>query len=37
MARGVLQIVRFNWPFYAGASAAIALTVPDGRRIAGRP
>jgi SAM-dependent methyltransferase len=24
----VFQIVRFNWPFYAGASAAIALAMP---------
>ena len=24
MTRGVRQIVRFNWPFYAGATAAIA-------------
>jgi SAM-dependent methyltransferase len=34
MTRGVLQIVRFNWPFYAGASAAIALTGP---MVAGLP
>ena len=27
MTRGVRQIVRFNWPFYAGATAAVILTV----------
>ena len=25
MTRGVRQIVRFNWPFYAGATLGVAL------------
>ena len=41
MTRGVRQIVRFNWPFYAVAAAALALapaaiarlTLPSGARL----
>ena len=25
MTRGVRQIVRFNWPFYAGATLGVAI------------
>jgi len=28
MTRGVRQIVRFNWPFYAAAAAALAIAPP---------
>ena len=28
MTRGVRQIVRFNWPFYALAAAALAIAPP---------
>jgi len=32
MTRGVRQIVRFNWPFYAGATLAVAVaTLATGR------
>ena len=27
MTRGVRQIVRFNWPFYAGAAFGVAIAV----------
>jgi SAM-dependent methyltransferase len=34
MTRGVRQIVRFNWPFYAVAAAALALAPPLIARLA---
>jgi hypothetical protein len=33
---GVRQIVRFNWPFYATAIAAIAIAAPIVERMPGR-
>ena len=33
MTPGVRQIVRFNWPFYAGAMTAITLAIPVADRL----
>jgi SAM-dependent methyltransferase len=33
MTHGVRQIVRFNWPFYAGAMTAVSLAIPVAGRL----